>query len=120
MSWSKKRSSGLSPGAREVSACRHTIKKLQNRHADVQRELEESRKENRILNRLRIRHERDLNRYQSQEGELPQLLTRHSEEVCWKSHFYSFGTYVNPVTATFHCINRGYAWGVGSLLPANR
>ena len=35
-----------------------------------------------MLNRLRIRHERDLNRYQSQEGELPQLLTRHSEEVC--------------------------------------
>ena len=77
-----KKSSGFSPGAREVSACRHTIKKLQNRLADVQRELEDSRKENRILNRLRIRHEKELNQYQSQEGELPQMLARHSEEVC--------------------------------------
>lgn len=84
LTWPKKGSSAFSPGAREVSACRHTIKKLQNRLADVQRELEDSRKENRILNRLRIRHERDLSRYQAQEGELPQLLTRHDEEVCWK------------------------------------
>ena len=43
--------------------------------------MEDLRKENRLLNRLRVRQEKDLSRYQAQEGELPQLLARHAEEV---------------------------------------
>jgi len=43
--------------------------------------LEEVRKENKLLNRLHMRQERELNKIQKQEDELPQILHRHTEEV---------------------------------------
>ncbi len=64
-----------------VSAKKRTLKALQNELANTNRELEEARKENRLLNRLQARQERELSRIQTQEGELPQILTRHTEEV---------------------------------------
>lgn len=39
------------------------------------------RKENKLLNRLQVRQERELNKIQKQEDELPQILHRHTEEV---------------------------------------
>ena len=64
-----------------MSAYRNTIRTLRNKLADEERQMEDLRKDNRLLNRLRVRQEKDLNRFQAQEGELPQLLTRHAEEV---------------------------------------
>lgn len=66
-----------------MSACKHVIRTLHNKLAEEQQQLEEVKKENKLLNRLRARQEKDLSRFQSQEGELPQLLTRHAEEVSW-------------------------------------
>ena len=40
------------------------------------------KRENKLLNRLQVRQERELTRVQTQEGELPQILARHTEEVC--------------------------------------
>ncbi len=70
-----------SPRDRELSANRHAIKKLQSTVTDIRRELDEKKKENKLLNRLQIRQAKDLNRYQALDGEMPQLLQRHSEEV---------------------------------------
>lgn len=64
-----------------LSAKQHTIRMLQNELADAKRVLEEMKKENRLLNRLQVRQEKDLGKFQSQEGELPQILLRHAEEV---------------------------------------
>ncbi len=72
---------GLSPRDRELSAKVHSIKKLQNQLADCQRKLIDAKKENKLLTRLQVRQERELNRVTTQEGELPQILARHSEEV---------------------------------------
>ncbi len=71
----------FSPRDRELSAKLHSIKKLQNQLTDCQRELTDARKENKLLTRLQVRQERELNRVTTQEGELPQILARHSEEV---------------------------------------
>ena len=76
-----KASNAFSPRDREMSACHNTIRKLTNKITEGRRELEEAKKENKLLNRLRVRQEKELNRFQSQEGELPQLLNRHAEEV---------------------------------------
>ena len=76
-----KQSLMLSPRDRELSAKRHAIKKLENSLMETKRELSELKKENRLLNRLQIRQEKELNRFQTQEGELPEILARHSEEV---------------------------------------
>lgn len=74
----------MSPYNREMSAYRHSISKLQNKVSEIQKELEESKKENKLLNRLRVRQEKALTHYQAQEGDLPQLLARHAEEVSGK------------------------------------
>jgi len=73
--------SGLSPRDRLLSAKIHAIRALQNELAEAKRELDEHRKENRLLNRLQVRQERELTKYQSKEGELPQILIQHAEEV---------------------------------------
>ena len=71
---------------RVLSAKGHTIKALQNALTDSRRELEEAKKDNRLLKRIQLRQERELNRVQTLEGELPQILLRHSEEVCPMVH----------------------------------
>lgn len=71
----------FSPRDRELSAKRHTIKKLENSLTEVKRELIDLKKENRLLNRLQVRQEKEIDRFQTQEGELPEILARHSEEV---------------------------------------
>lgn len=38
-------------------------------------------KENKLIRRIQARQERDLGHYQRKEGELPQLLQRHDQEV---------------------------------------
>jgi len=73
--------SSLSPRDRLLSAKVHTIRALQNELTEAKRELDEHRKENRLLNRLQVRQERELTKYQSKEGELPQILIQHAEEV---------------------------------------
>ena len=76
-----KQSLMFSPRDRELSAKRHAIKKLENSLTETKRELSDLKKENRLLNRLQIRQEKELNRFQTQEGELPEILARHAEEV---------------------------------------
>lgn len=76
-----KQSLMFSPRDRELSAKRHAIKKLENSLTETKRELSDLKKENRLLNRLQVRHEKELNRFQTQEGELPEILARHAEEV---------------------------------------
>ncbi len=75
------RGTPFSPRDRELSAKLHTIKKIQNQLADCKRELADATKQNKLLTRLQVRQERDLSRVATQEGELPQILARHSEEV---------------------------------------
>ena len=76
-----KQGSMFSPRDRELSAKRHAIKRLENSLMETRRELNELKKENRLLNRLQIRQEKEINRFQTQEGELPEILARHTEEV---------------------------------------
>ena len=76
-----KQSLMFSPRDRELSAKRHAIKKLENSLTETKRELSDLKKENRLLNRLQVRQEKELNRFQTQEGELPEILARHAEEV---------------------------------------
>ena len=76
-----KQSLMFSPRDRELSAKRHAIKKLENSLMETKRELSDLKKENRLLNRLQVRQEKELNRFQTQEGELPEILARHAEEV---------------------------------------
>ena len=78
---------------RQISAHLHTINNLRNKLTVIKKELEEEKKENRLLNRLKIRQEKDLNKYISQDGELPQILQRHSEEVIKN---YGRGVIVSP------------------------
>ena len=76
-----KQGSMFSPRDRELSAKRHAIKRLENSLTETKRELNDLKKENRLLNRLQIRQEKEINRFQTQEGELPEILARHTEEV---------------------------------------
>lgn len=70
-----------SPRDRELSAKQHALRKTENELLAAKRELDELKKENRLLNRLQVRQEKQLNKIQTQEGELPQILARHTEEV---------------------------------------
>lgn len=96
-----KAGSAFSPRDREMSACHNSIRKLENKLTEGRNELEETKKENKLLNRLRVRQEKELNRFQSQEGELPQLLNRHTEEVSQIK--YGKGRCVIPV-GLCHCV----------------
>ena len=62
---------------------------------ETKRELSDLKKENRLLNRLQIRQEKELNRFQTQEGELPEILARHAEEVGRKRNYELVYTYIH-------------------------
>ncbi|KAG8591036.1 hypothetical protein GDO81_007024 [Engystomops pustulosus] len=57
------------------------IKELKDELCDVQRNLEAVNRENRLLTRLQHRHMKALQKYESSDSGLQQLLTRHSNEV---------------------------------------
>ena len=66
---------------RIISAKKRTIHALQNHLAVVQRELDGALLENKLLRRVHFRQERELTRINRSEGQLPQILFQHSEEV---------------------------------------
>lgn len=66
---------------RQLSAMNHTVHSLQNKLAEKSKQLEEMKKENRLLTRLQRRQDKEWTRIQRQEDELPQLLQRHEQEV---------------------------------------
>ena len=72
---------GSSPKDRVISARVHEISALQNELAEKKAELNGLRKENKLLLRLQARQEKELNKLQHQEGELPQILASHAQEV---------------------------------------
>ena len=63
--FSKSPTGAVSPRDRIISSKVHAIKSLQNELADAKRELVELRKENKLLNRIQIRQEKDLAKYVS-------------------------------------------------------
>ena len=66
---------------RIISSKDRTIHTLQNHLAVVQRELDGALLENKLLKRVHFRQERELTRINRSEGQLPQILFQHSEEV---------------------------------------
>ena len=66
---------------RIVSSKNRAIHALQNHLAVVQRELDGALLENKLLKRVHHRQERELARINRSEGQLPQILFQHSEEV---------------------------------------
>lgn len=66
---------------RQLSALNHTIRGLQNKLSERGKKLDELSKENKLLNRLQRRQDREWTRIQRQEDELPQILQRHEQEV---------------------------------------
>ena len=73
---------GASPARdRQLSAMNHKARGLQNRLADRERDLEEVSKENKLLNRLQKKQDKEWSRIQRQEDELPHILSRHEGEV---------------------------------------
>ena len=105
--WAQGKSSlGFSPGRdRMLSAKNHALRTLQNELGDTRRELGELKKENRLLNRLQARQERELDRFQSEEGELPQILIRHAEEVRVLKEQLRRSQDVSQVTCYFFPLN---------------
>ncbi|XP_048458997.1 lebercilin-like protein, partial [Rhincodon typus] len=64
-----------------LSARLHKTKELKNEVCDLQRELENARLENRLLRQLQYRHMRALVKFENEQHNLPQLLSRHESEV---------------------------------------
>jgi len=70
-----------SPRDRLLSAKQHAVKNLQSKLTVTMQLCDDLKKENKLLKTLQVRQEKELEKYQSQEGELPQILIQHSEEV---------------------------------------
>ncbi|XP_078619107.1 uncharacterized protein LOC144886361 [Branchiostoma floridae x Branchiostoma japonicum] len=66
---------------RMLSARRVKIKDLTSQIFELQRELDDLRRENKLLKTLQHKQEKALTRFEDQESDLPQLLARHSAEV---------------------------------------
>ncbi|XP_063812648.1 lebercilin-like protein isoform X2 [Pseudophryne corroboree] len=66
---------------RVSSAQLHKIKALSSELHSVQRMLDEASSENKLLTRLQHRHTKALQRYESPESSVHQLVTRHHSEV---------------------------------------
>lgn len=73
---------------RVLSARRLRMKTLQNQLADCQQHISELAHENRILRTVHKRQDQALNKYESTNAELPQLLHSHAEEIrIWQSKY---------------------------------
>lgn len=72
---------GQSPRDRLLSAKQHAVKDLQSKLTATAQLCDDLKKENKVLKTLQTRQEKELEKYQNQEGELPQILKQHSEEV---------------------------------------
>ena len=72
---------GQSPRDRLLSAKQHAVKDLQSKLTVTLQQCDDLKKENKLLKTLQARQEKELEKYQNQEGELPQILIQHSEEV---------------------------------------
>ena len=70
-----------SPRDRLLSAKQHAVKDLQSKLGATAQLCDDLKKENKLLRTLQARQEKELEKYQNQEGELPQILIHHSEEV---------------------------------------
>ncbi|XP_078736611.1 lebercilin-like [Lampetra fluviatilis] len=68
--------------SRRVHSARvHAAVSLRNEVSELQAKLDEATRENRALKQLQHRQEKALARFESQEGDLPQLLARHAGET---------------------------------------
>ena len=72
---------GQSPRDRLLSAKQHAVKDLQSKLAATAQLSDDLKKENKLLRTLQVRLEKELEKYQNQEAELPQILVQHNEEV---------------------------------------
>ena len=71
-----------SPSQRhQFSAKNHAIRSLENKLSEKGKEIETLKAEIKLLHRLQVRQDRELNRIVKQEDEMPQILRRHEEEV---------------------------------------
>ena len=62
---------------------------LKNELAEQSKELSEVKAENKLLRREQHRLQKNLEKYESEEAQLPQLLKRHQEEVgVWKGFLF--------------------------------
>ncbi|XP_066284510.1 lebercilin-like isoform X1 [Branchiostoma lanceolatum] len=66
---------------RMLSARRVKIKDLTSQIFELHRELDDLKRENKLLKMLQHKQEKALTRFEDQESDLPQLLARHSAEV---------------------------------------
>ncbi len=73
---------GTSPRDREMSACNNQVRKLASKVTYLGKQLEEFKKENRLLKRIQVRQEKELDSVHGSQGELPKMIHRHNEEVC--------------------------------------
>ncbi|XP_072900633.1 lebercilin-like protein isoform X1 [Hemitrygon akajei] len=64
-----------------LSARLNKTKELKNEVYDLQRELKNARLENKLLRKLQYRHMKALVKFENEQNNLPQLLTRHTNEV---------------------------------------
>ncbi|GCC25418.1 hypothetical protein chiPu_0003828 [Chiloscyllium punctatum] len=72
----------VDPVTRHILSARlHKTKELKNEVCDLQRELENARLENRLLRQVQFRHMRALVKFENEQNNLPQLLSRHESEV---------------------------------------
>ncbi|XP_075909410.1 uncharacterized protein LOC116955481 isoform X2 [Petromyzon marinus] len=68
--------------SRRVHSARvHAAVTLRNEVSELEARLDEATRENRALKQLQHRQEKALARFESQEGDLPQLLARHAAET---------------------------------------
>ena len=65
----------------QLSAKDRAIHYFQNRLSEQAKLIDQLGKENRLLNRLQKKQEKEWSKIQQQEDELPHILQRHSEEV---------------------------------------
>jgi len=71
---------GTSPRDREMSARNNLLKQRSSRITYLEKQLEEIKKENRLLKRIQARQEKELDNVHGS-GELPKMIHRHNEEV---------------------------------------
>ncbi|XP_077869497.1 uncharacterized protein LOC100372739 isoform X2 [Saccoglossus kowalevskii] len=66
---------------RMLSARLHTINRLRNDYGDLEQKYDELLRENKLLKTLQRRQDKVINKYEGQENELGDMLSRHNNEV---------------------------------------